>query len=91
MNRDELRQLVQKTLREERGVTDVAFNPLDGGLEQVLFYENGLRASFVVNAADGALSPDLFRKQLDTLAAFGVNMAQDIAARQRAAKAAENA
>ncbi len=50
MTLDEFRTEVQKCLKNERKVTDVAFEPLQDGLERVYFWDNGVRGNFLMAA-----------------------------------------
>ena len=49
MTLDNFRIEVQKCLKNERKVTDVAFEPLQDGLERVYFWDNGIRSNFVMH------------------------------------------
>lgn len=48
MTLDEFRTEVQKCLKSERKVTDVAFEPLEGDLERVYFWDSGVRGNFLI-------------------------------------------
>lgn len=46
MQIEEFRIEVQKALKDERRVTDVAFEPFSDGLELVYFWDGAVRSSF---------------------------------------------
>lgn len=50
MTLDDFRKAVQTSLKNERGVTDVAFTPLTDGVEQVSFWDRGVRGHFTVKS-----------------------------------------
>lgn len=49
MTDEEFRTEVQRVLKAERKVTDVAFTPLPNGVEVVHFWEGDIRPEFSVN------------------------------------------
>lgn len=51
MTTDTFRAAVQTALAK-RGVTDIAFTPLDADNEQVSFWQNGIRAHFTLRPVD---------------------------------------
>lgn len=90
MDISELRALVQKTLKDERGVTDVAFTPLDAANERVSFYEHGHRCHFAICVDEYLDNADLLESHVNYWAGMGLDAAKDKAALTRA-KAAEKA
>lgn len=48
MTIEEFRVEVQKALKADRKVTDVAFEPLPDGVERVYFHDQGVRANFLL-------------------------------------------
>lgn len=91
MQIDQFRLLIQKTLKDQRGVTDVAFTPLSHDCEMVSFYEKGQRAHFAIKVGEYDLNPDLIVRHIQPLAASALEAAIDNAAIKRAIEAEEAA
>lgn len=85
MTIEEFRAEVQKCLKNERRVTDVAFEPLPDGLEKVYFWDTGIRASFLSAPAK------LDNKQTLALTVKAQAQTAYEAALENAVKAAEQA
>lgn len=49
MSPEEFRIHVQQALFKDRKTRDVAFEPLEGGLERVYFWDQGVRANFLID------------------------------------------
>lgn len=91
MQIDQFRLLIQKTLKDQRGVTDVSFTPLAHDCEMVSFYEKNQRAHFAIKVSEYDLNPDLIKSHVNGLAATALEAAIDKGAIKRALEAEEAA
>lgn len=76
MNLDDVYKIVQASLADWRGISDVAFTPLGYDAVRVSYYEKGgLRAHFAFCADEYEHAPELLRQHVRALAFQGAQAA----------------